>query len=192
MMRPPISEAQKMDEFDKVRADYKQKGPEPGVCWVDAVQFFAIYELTIRWLETRDPAFMDHALIYCHSHNLPVMPCLMAHVVDAVKLRQTWEKAQIPRPQRETIKGKAFQMMANLLARGIKKPHASEIAAIWTFDVAGRGIKASTLEKEYNKTHWPKFESELRAVSDADNNARWLAFAKSARPITAEERGKAR
>lgn len=192
MMRPPLTDVARMEEFYKVRADYALQGPEPGTRWTDPMQASAIFELIIRWLETDDPAFMDHALIYCHDQGLPVLPCLMAHVVDAVKLRRTWEKADMPRPQRETIKGQAFQIMANLLARGITKSHASEIAAIWTGDVAGKPIKASTLEKEYNKTHWPKFEGELRAVSDADSDARWLAFAKSARAITDQERGNRR
>ena len=192
MMRPPLTDTARMEEFDKVRAGYALQGPEPGTRWADPIQTGAIFELVTRWLETNDPAFMDHALIYCHDHRLPVLPCLMAHVVDAVRLRQTWEKAAMPRAQRETIKGKAFQIMANLLARGITKSHASEIAAIWTKDVARRAMKASTLEQEYNKTNWPKFEAALRAVSDADSNARWLAFAKSAREITDRERGNRR
>lgn len=191
-MRPLLTDVARMEEFDKVRADYALQGPEPGTRWAEPIQTSAIFELVTRWLETNDPAFMDHALIYCHDHRLPVLPCLMAHVVDAVRLRQTWEKAQMPRAQRETIKGKAFQIMANLLARGITKSHASEIAAIWTGDVAGKPIKASTLEKDYNKTVWPKFEGELRAVSDAETDTRWLTFAKSARPITDKERGNRR
>jgi hypothetical protein len=192
MMRPPLTDAARTDEFNNLREEYALQGPEPGTRWTDPMQFNAIFELVIRWLETRDPAFMDHALLYCHGHGLPVRPCLMAHVVDSVKLRQTWEKTEKPKPQRETIKGEAFQIMANLIARGLKKSHASEIAAVWTSDIAGRAIKASTLEAGYNKTAWPKTENELRALSDADNDARWHAFVEASRPITCEERGNRR
>lgn len=187
-----ITQAQRAAEFDKVRADYALKGPETGTRWADPMQANEIFELILRWMETGDPAFMDHALLFCFSNGLPIQPVLMRHLADAAMLRKTNGNADVPRPERETVKGRAFSIMANLMARGISKSRASEVAAVWTVDVARKSLKASTLEKEYNSTAWAKFADELMSVSDDAINAKWRDIEMSSRQITDDERGNRR
>lgn len=196
MKRPPLTDEQRMAEFDNVRADYALKGPEAGTRWTDPLQANAIFELIIRWLETGDPAFMDHALIYCFDHELPIQPVLFAHLADAAKERKKRGNAELPRPERETAKAKAFQIMANLMARGIQKAHASEIAASWMNKNGGKQLKASSLDIEYNGTGWPQIEARIKLMRleapDTETDQRWLTFARNSKPIEDEIRGERR
>ena len=124
---------------------YATQGPEPGTRWASPVQVATLRNLVMRWLESRDTTFMDLALQYCHEKNLPILPALLQHIVDASKTRT---EKRTPRAIREGVKSKAFEIIANLVILGATLERAAEIAAMWTQD-SPHPQKASTLEKQY-------------------------------------------
>lgn len=107
----------------------------------------ALGEYVRRYLEAREAAYLDRALEYCHGRGMPVLPALLAHVVDGIARRRNDGEANTG-PIRADVKAKAFEHMANLVARGATVRRASEMAAQWTAKV-GMPYKASSLEKDY-------------------------------------------
>lgn len=190
------------DERDKVFGelwyDYAESGPEEGTRWSDPQQFGSILALVQRWLDSRDPQFMDHAVIMCEHEKLPILPSLLRHVADAARLRKAKSRAKLSRAEKESNKHRALRIAANLKVCGITLARACEVAAIWTTDHGVKGIKASTLEAEYRTGDWVDLERELRTEYESGDDAflgfrsKWLEMEQTARQITPEEKGERR
>lgn len=186
------------DQIMRARAalwlDYAEQGPAHGLRWSDPIQQEQLNSLVRRWLETSDPQYMDHALLYCHDQGLPILPSLLEHVAASVAVRRSYKPAQ--KLVKETNKGRALNIMANLVARDFTIERASEVAAVWTFDQCNKGIKASTLERDFAKGGWAKQVDQIRAAipswNQPDYEAQWIAIERDCREITPEEKGERR
>ena len=176
----------------EIFAAYATQGPKPGTSWASAVQVAALKNFVRRWIETHDTSFMDLALQYCHEQALPILPALLKHLVDASKTRTD---KRTPRAIREGVKGKAFEIIANLVILGGTLTRASGIAAIWTQETP-HPHRASTLESQYVKV-WrsgnPSSETILRnewkKFPEPEFEAEWKRLLKVTREPTQDEKG---
>ena len=196
--QPNTRPEESQEVFQELWQDYAETGPEQGTRWSDPQQFGSIFGLVERWLASRDPQFMDQAVLMCDHEKLPILPSLLRHVADAARLRRSKAGSKLSRADKESNKHRALRIVANLKACGITLTRACEVAAIWTTDHGIKAIKASTLEAEYGRAEWTNLEGALRAEYDSgdDDFARfrtaWLEGEGAARPITPEEKGERR
>lgn len=158
------------------------------------MQLECITALVRRWLETRDPQFMDQAVLYCHDQGLPILPSLLEQVAASIRLRRTLKPAQ--KMANESTKGRALNIMANLVARDVSIDRASEVAAVWTFDNGTKGIKASTLVRQFAeggfKAKADAIKERLPHWNEPGWDEAWQAIERNCRVITDEEKGERR
>lgn len=110
-------------------------------------QYLQIASRVRQWVETRNPHYLDVAVILCGAWSLPITETVQEQLGKAAKLRMTGGAAGTPdKIAKETALGNALMLMANLIYEGLTVPQAaSKAAAIHTTH------KASSLERYYSE-----------------------------------------
>ncbi len=127
-----------------------------------------------RWEETKNPHWIDLAIVVVTEANWPIPPCLqaMASLVAMRRLKGLEFAAGGASVVMEEVKGTAFACMAMLICNGSTVEAAAMDAANALSAIYGNDLyKASSLEKEYGKLRAQKFgewERMLKEASDED------------------------
>ncbi|MCZ8171786.1 MAG: hypothetical protein O9272_08610 [Brevundimonas sp.] len=135
----------------------------------------AILRHVRQWEETKNPHWIDLAIVVVTEANLLIPPCLqvMASHVAMRRLKGLEAAAGGASVVTEEIKGMAFACMATLIGKGAKVAPAAVDAANAIAAIYGSHLyKASTLEKEYGALRAREFdqwERILREVTDQDS-----------------------
>ena len=128
-----------------------------------------------RWEDTKNPHWIDLAIVVVTEANWPIPPCLqtMASLVAMRRLKGMEGAAGGASVVTEEVKGTAFACMAMLICNGATVEAAAMDAANAMAAIYGSHLyKASSLEKEYGKLRAPKFdewERMLKEASDQDS-----------------------
>ncbi|MHA7809250.1 MAG: hypothetical protein ACX933_05535 [Marinobacter adhaerens] len=145
---------------DIVRLEMKHSGP-----WELAI---AVSELAFKWRETRNPHYMDLAMLLCHETSVQPSPALIEAASEAARERFNGEpQGTAGKIKKESEKWRTYTLMMNLIYHGLSLPKAASKAARWMKE-HGDGVyrQASSLEKQYPK--------EVRKTGvEADHFANW-------------------
>ena len=176
--------------------EYMAVDPLTGRTHANPVQAFAISYLCKRWNETKSAVFMEDAIIYAESQNLPILPKLRREVAKAFISRRGKKTSKAAR---EGYKGMGLRIMANLVVLGISVSRAAEVAALTLLNNFGYRITASTLEKQYPKRYRNGSPSEEDLLKDyykkspnKDFDSQWLELERNAPPIPSDLKGERR
>ena len=126
-----------------------------------------------RWEETKNPHWIDLAIVIVTEADLPIPPCLqiMASHVANRRLNGMEDVAGGASVIKEEIKGLAFACMAILISNGATIDVASMHAANATAAIFGSHLhKASSLAKEYSTRRKAEFGLWERLINDATSN----------------------
>lgn len=136
----------------------------------------ALYGL--RWMETKNPFYIDAAILLCREHGIDPPPSLMQLLAEVAAIRfQGLEKGGTAKKIRnEGIQGEALRIICCLHIAGLPLQEAASKAARYIDDLKlGKSFKASTLEREYSTVFRggePNLEAEVRdgwmRMSEAD------------------------
>lgn len=162
----PYSRAQKA--FDSVSDELRSL--------TTANRFLVVASHVKKWIETRNPHYMDAAVYCCWLWELPETETLQAEKVNAVKLRFTGGASGTPeKVNREGMTTWCLNGMANLIFEGVKlEDAASKVAA-----AAGQMFKASTLARYYADRYRkgsPSIEDEMFRAWSRDREGHAAAW----------------
>lgn len=160
-----------------------------------ANQYLVIASHVKRWVETRNPHYMDAAVYCCLLWELPETETVQAEKLKAIKLRFTGGASGTPeKVNREGMTTWCFNFMANLIFEGVKlEDAASKVAA-----AAGQMLKASTLARYYADRYHkgtPSIEDEMFRVWSRDREghaAEWKPLIEVMPDTPEHERGERR
>jgi hypothetical protein len=115
-----------------------------------------VADLAARWIDTRNPSLIDHAVGLCTNAGIEPPSALWAEVANVARCRlQNDVGAGTPgRLEISSATNRALLLIANLVHSGATLAEASSKAAAWysiTFKKL-KPVKASTLDKYYLET----------------------------------------
>lgn len=125
---------------------------------VSAVQYLQIAGLVSKWVKTRNPHYMDFALILLSAWDLPITETVSCQLAKVAQLRVTGgAMGTADKIRKEASLENALMLMANMRhAVGLSIPRAAgKAAAVY------KSHRASTLEKYYEDRMLPSREAEL-------------------------------
>ena len=163
----PCSEAAKV--WEMVHLEMKFHCP-------DFMRGLSIASYAKSWIETRNPYFIDAAVVLCRRSGVDPPPSLMALVGDVAALRFDGEArgGTAAKIRKQNARDYAFNLMANLCAAGASREIAASKAAKYLADIgAGISYKASSLEKDYPQ-HWRDMEADKTDTFHQPQNASLL------------------
>lgn len=140
---------------DAVRLEMKCSGP-----WELAI---VASELAYKWRATRNPHYMDLAMLLCQELQVTPSPSLVNASSEAAHERFNGEPKGTPgKVKKESEKWQTFTLMMNLIYHGLTLPKAASKAAHWMKENGTADYRqASSLEKQYPKeVREPGIEAE--------------------------------
>ncbi len=125
-----------------------------------------------RWGETKNPHWIDLAIVVVTEAKRPIPPSLQvyASIVAMRRLKGIEDAAGGASVVAEEIKGLAFALMAMLIGNGSTvAAAATDVANALAAIYDSRPYKASSLEKEYGKLREQKFGQWERTLKKVSN-----------------------
>lgn len=113
----------------------------------------AASEMVYRWRKSRNPHYMDLAVLLCHETGIQPPPAVMQAASEAANERFNGDPTGTPdKIKKESDKWRHYTLMMNLIYHGLSLPRAASKAARYMKD---QGIEqyrhVSSLEKQYPK-----------------------------------------
>lgn len=136
-----------------VKNELFQTSPVPDEVW------HGVPGLIFSWVQTKNPHYIDYAVLLFHKHNIPPTKTVMREVARAAGARTTGSPCGTSNEVRKKgANSTVFVWMMHLVAAGESVESAAEKAAyLYSVEFPGlRAKKASSLEKEY-----PKFANRV-------------------------------
>ena len=121
----------------------------------------ALLRYVKRWEETKNPHWIDLAIVIVTTAGKLIPPCLqiMASQIAMRRINGLEDAAGGASVVNEEVKGQAFALMALLRTNGVASDEAAKAAANATAAIFGSHLyKASTLEKEYGSRRKAEFQ----------------------------------
>lgn len=121
-------------------------------------QYLPVADLAANWIKSRNPYYMDAAILLWSSFEKPITSTLQHEQVAVSKLR--WEgdpRGTADKVKKQQIRGAALMIMANLCHAGLSVPQAAKVAE----NIVNGKFKYTSLAKFYNKEIKPEREAKL-------------------------------
>jgi hypothetical protein len=117
-----------------------------------------------RWVETRNPYFLDFVLVLLAENGVPIPYPILAGLstVAHQRLMGAVPSGTPTQVRKEVHLERTFELIAHLRAAGRSLDAAVSKAAREARDRTGNTWKASTLERKYKKSMWPSREPLLK------------------------------
>jgi hypothetical protein len=183
------------DDWAAVHKAYMSINPQTGRSYVQLNDAAAIATWVLRWKETSNESFLDVALQYCDSKDVPILNELRLYLAEAARLRNPPESSTA---NKEGHKDHALLLMVQLVFVEATLSEAAGKASAWMSDM-GKPMKASTLEKQYtasmrsgNSPREKVFFDHWLAYPDAEFHRNLVEMRRLMRGPTDNERGNRR
>lgn len=161
-----------------------------------------IADLAFKWVEERDPYYMDKASMICAAHGIEPPRSLTRLQVEASVKRYSVGYGALASSsghiERKARKERALLLMANLIYHGATEAIAASKASKWMKDnLPAKPLSDSSLEvyysKEFRKTGKEEklFSSWDRTIDDKTRR-QWEEIAESMQELPEIERGSRR